>query len=186
MCAYHVSNFKLTTCLSVSISLMPPSIPCSFCCNHVSNTSRVFQSVHTQCVRGYAYQPRLFVAMVLVLIFAEVLGLYGLIVGLILNTKTGDSRCAWDPNLEAIGSTKSTLLEARLPTKRYQRLCTVENVMMGNAKTAPVVFFLFLRNGGRESKMGVSRPLYVFSMWWCEWVVIGVHVSHVSCVSKIG
>ncbi|KAG9327720.1 hypothetical protein KVV02_006424 [Mortierella alpina] len=39
------------------------------------------------CVRGYAYQPRLFVAMVLVLIFAEVLGLYGLIVGLILNTK---------------------------------------------------------------------------------------------------
>ncbi|KAG0032439.1 H(+)-transporting V0 sector ATPase subunit c [Podila clonocystis] len=46
------------------------------------------------CVRGYAYQPRLFVAMVLVLIFAEVLGLYGLIVGLILNTKTGESRCA--------------------------------------------------------------------------------------------
>ncbi|CAO3573551.1 unnamed protein product [Mortierella alpina] len=41
------------------------------------------------CVRGYAYQPRLFVAMVLVLIFAEVLGLYGLIVGLILNTKAG-------------------------------------------------------------------------------------------------
>ncbi|KAF9212076.1 v-type proton ATPase 16 kDa proteolipid subunit 2 [Podila verticillata] len=40
------------------------------------------------CVRGYAYQPRLFVAMVLVLIFAEVLGLYGLIVGLILNTKS--------------------------------------------------------------------------------------------------
>ncbi|KAI1316079.1 v-type proton ATPase 16 kDa proteolipid subunit 2 [Mortierella claussenii] len=43
------------------------------------------------CVRGYAYQPRLFVAMVLVLIFAEVLGLYGLIVGLILNTKAGGS-----------------------------------------------------------------------------------------------
>ncbi|KAI9091841.1 V-type ATPase [Phlyctochytrium arcticum] len=39
------------------------------------------------CVRGYLYQPRLFVGMVLILIFAEVLGLYGLIVSLILNTK---------------------------------------------------------------------------------------------------
>ena len=39
------------------------------------------------CVRGYLYQPKLFVGMVLILIFAEVLGLYGLIVSLILNTK---------------------------------------------------------------------------------------------------
>ncbi|KAF0374974.1 V-type ATPase [Gigaspora margarita] len=38
-------------------------------------------------VRAYAQQTRLFVSMVLMLIFAEVLGLYGLIVGLILNTK---------------------------------------------------------------------------------------------------
>lgn len=55
-------------------------------------------------VRGYAQQPRLFVGMVsactrkrmrpltsnpqlLILIFAEVLGLYGLIVALIMNTK---------------------------------------------------------------------------------------------------
>ncbi|KAI9358880.1 V-ATPase proteolipid subunit C-like domain-containing protein [Zopfochytrium polystomum] len=38
-------------------------------------------------VRGYLYQPRMFVGMVLILIFAEVLGLYGLIVSLILNTK---------------------------------------------------------------------------------------------------
>ncbi|KXS13489.1 V-type ATPase [Gonapodya prolifera JEL478] len=42
-------------------------------------------------VRGYSYQPRLFVGMVLILIFAEVLGLYGLIVSLILNTKAGAS-----------------------------------------------------------------------------------------------
>ncbi|VDM32782.1 unnamed protein product [Hydatigera taeniaeformis] len=35
-------------------------------------------------VRGTAQQPRLFVGMVLILIFAEVLGLYGLIVALIL------------------------------------------------------------------------------------------------------
>ncbi|TPX57954.1 hypothetical protein PhCBS80983_g03458 [Powellomyces hirtus] len=39
------------------------------------------------CVRGYLYQPKMFVGMVLILIFAEVLGLYGLIVSLILNTK---------------------------------------------------------------------------------------------------
>lgn len=38
-------------------------------------------------VRGTAQQPRLFVGMILVLIFAEVLGLYGLIVALILSTK---------------------------------------------------------------------------------------------------
>lgn len=40
-------------------------------------------------VRGFAQQPRLFVGMVLILIFAEVLGLYGLIVALILNTGAG-------------------------------------------------------------------------------------------------
>jgi V-type H+-transporting ATPase proteolipid subunit len=38
-------------------------------------------------VRGTAQQPRLFVGMILILIFAEVLGLYGLIVALILGTK---------------------------------------------------------------------------------------------------
>jgi len=38
-------------------------------------------------VRGTAQQPRLFVGMILILIFAEVLGLYGLIVALILNTQ---------------------------------------------------------------------------------------------------
>ena len=40
-------------------------------------------------VRGTAQQPRLFVGMILVLIFAEVLGLYGLIISLILATKNG-------------------------------------------------------------------------------------------------
>ncbi|BFZ53254.1 v-type proton ATPase 16 kDa proteolipid subunit 2 [Savitreella phatthalungensis] len=39
-------------------------------------------------VRAFLEQQRIFVSMVLILIFAEVLGLYGLIVGLILNTKT--------------------------------------------------------------------------------------------------
>ncbi|XP_050032732.1 V-type proton ATPase 16 kDa proteolipid subunit c-like [Dermacentor andersoni] len=41
-------------------------------------------NVGDACVRGCAQQPRLFVGMVLILIFAEVLGLYGLIVALIM------------------------------------------------------------------------------------------------------
>ncbi|ODM97311.1 V-type proton ATPase 16 kDa proteolipid subunit [Orchesella cincta] len=40
-------------------------------------------------VRGTAQQPRLFVGMILILIFAEVLGLYGLIVAIYLYTKQG-------------------------------------------------------------------------------------------------
>ncbi|KAK7203162.1 V-ATPase proteolipid subunit C-like domain-containing protein [Myxozyma melibiosi] len=46
-------------------------------------------------VRGTAQQPRLFVGMILILIFAEVLGLYGLIVALLLNSRaTGaDVQC---------------------------------------------------------------------------------------------
>jgi V-type H+-transporting ATPase proteolipid subunit len=35
-------------------------------------------------VRGTAQQPKLYVGMILILIFAEVLGLYGLIIALIL------------------------------------------------------------------------------------------------------
>ncbi|KAA3682245.1 V-type H+-transporting ATPase 16kDa proteolipid subunit [Paragonimus westermani] len=38
-------------------------------------------------VRCTSKQPRVFVGMVLILIFAEVLGLYGLIVALMLSTK---------------------------------------------------------------------------------------------------
>ncbi|KAK7789090.1 hypothetical protein R5R35_009744 [Gryllus longicercus] len=38
-------------------------------------------------VRGTAQQPRMFVGMILILIFAEVLGLYGLIVSIFLYTK---------------------------------------------------------------------------------------------------
>ena len=61
-------------------------------------------------VRGTAQQPRLFVGMVLILIFAEVLGksappavgcqilttnlgLYGLIVALLMNSQAGDDKC---------------------------------------------------------------------------------------------
>lgn len=44
-------------------------------------------------VRGTAQQPRLFVGMILILIFAEVLGLYGLIVALLMNAKAAESKC---------------------------------------------------------------------------------------------
>merc|ERR1711957_506501 len=44
-------------------------------------------------VRGTGMQPKLFVGMILILIFAEVLGLYGLIVALILSTAGGTQSC---------------------------------------------------------------------------------------------
>ena len=44
--------------------------------------------VGDQGVRSYMQQSRVFVGMVLILIFGEVLGLYGLIVGLILHSKS--------------------------------------------------------------------------------------------------
>jgi len=40
-------------------------------------------------VRANAQQPRLFVGMILILIFAEALGLYGLIVGLVVASSAG-------------------------------------------------------------------------------------------------
>ncbi|KAJ5104911.1 Vacuolar ATPase proteolipid subunit c [Penicillium alfredii] len=39
-------------------------------------------------VRAYMQQSRVYVGLILILIFGEVLGLYGLIVGLILNSKS--------------------------------------------------------------------------------------------------
>ena len=42
-------------------------------------------------VRAIAQQPKLFVGMILILIFAEALGLYGLIVALIMTSKAGPS-----------------------------------------------------------------------------------------------
>lgn len=41
-------------------------------------------------VRASAQQPRLYVGMVLILIFSEALGLYGLIVGIIMAQKSGE------------------------------------------------------------------------------------------------
>ena len=45
-------------------------------------------------VRATAQQPRLFVGMIIILIFAEVLGLYGMIIALMINNKaTLDMTC---------------------------------------------------------------------------------------------
>jgi V-type H+-transporting ATPase proteolipid subunit len=47
-------------------------------------------------VRANGQQPKLYVPMILILIFAEALGLYGLIVALILSTQS--AKCIQDPN----------------------------------------------------------------------------------------
>jgi F0F1-type ATP synthase membrane subunit c/vacuolar-type H+-ATPase subunit K len=44
-------------------------------------------------VRAVGQQPALYVGMILILIFGEALGLYGLIVALILSQKSGESIC---------------------------------------------------------------------------------------------
>ncbi|KAJ7935628.1 hypothetical protein B0H13DRAFT_2246789 [Mycena leptocephala] len=49
--------------------------------------------VGDSCVRAYVQEQKVFVGMVLILIFAEVLGLYGLIVALIMNTKATAIDC---------------------------------------------------------------------------------------------
>lgn len=45
-------------------------------------------------VRAVAQQTKMYVGMVLILIFAEALGLYGLIIGLIMTSKGDDTECA--------------------------------------------------------------------------------------------
>ena len=44
-------------------------------------------------VRAVAQQGKMYVGMVLILIFAEALGLYGLIIGLIMTSKGDDTEC---------------------------------------------------------------------------------------------
>jgi len=54
-------------------------------------------------VRANAQQPKLFVGMILILIFAEALALYGLIVGIILSSKAGSAGTAAAPPPAAAG-----------------------------------------------------------------------------------
>ncbi len=49
-------------------------------------------------VRAFAQEPRVYVALILILIFAEALGLYGLIVGIVMNGQklgTGSFTCVF-------------------------------------------------------------------------------------------
>jgi V-type H+-transporting ATPase proteolipid subunit len=48
-------------------------------------------------VTGRVQQPKLFMGMVLIMIFAEVLGIYGLIIALLLVTKANNDR-VWIPS----------------------------------------------------------------------------------------
>lgn len=73
LCVSHRSFLQLGAGLSVGLS----GLAAGFAIGIVGDAG----------VRGTAQQPRLFVGMILILIFAEVLGLYGLIVALILSTK---------------------------------------------------------------------------------------------------
>ena len=68
-------------------------------------------------VRGTAQQPKLFVGMILILIFAEVLGLYGLIVALLLNTKAGGVTVCSLTNKCLITSVRKHEINSRLKWK---------------------------------------------------------------------
>lgn len=49
-------------------------------------------------VRAYSREPRVYISMILILIFAEALGLYGLIVGIVMNGQklgTGSFQCVY-------------------------------------------------------------------------------------------
>jgi F0F1-type ATP synthase membrane subunit c/vacuolar-type H+-ATPase subunit K len=70
----HVSGFLHLGCgLAVGLT----GLAAGYCIGVVGDSG----------VRAYMQQSRIFVGMVLILIFGEVLGLYGLIVALLLNTK---------------------------------------------------------------------------------------------------
>ncbi|CAO1947329.1 unnamed protein product [Urochloa humidicola] len=63
-------------------------IACGLCC---LASGMAIGIVGDAGVRATAQQPKLFVGTLLILIFAEALGLYGLIVGLVINSQAGKS-----------------------------------------------------------------------------------------------
>ncbi|XP_017733709.1 V-type proton ATPase 16 kDa proteolipid subunit-like [Rhinopithecus roxellana] len=72
-----ISLYRSCLQLSAGLSLVPSSLAAGFAIGIVGIAG----------VRATVQQPRLFMGMILTLIFAEVLSLYGLIVALILSTK---------------------------------------------------------------------------------------------------
>uniref|UniRef100_A0A8C9HLJ6 V-type proton ATPase proteolipid subunit n=1 Tax=Piliocolobus tephrosceles TaxID=591936 RepID=A0A8C9HLJ6_9PRIM len=72
-----ISLYRSCLQLSAGLSVGPSGLAAGFAIGIVGNAG----------VRATAQQPRLFMGMILTLIFAEVLSLYGLIVALILSTE---------------------------------------------------------------------------------------------------
>ncbi|KAF9198945.1 v-type proton ATPase 16 kDa proteolipid subunit 2 [Haplosporangium sp. Z 27] len=100
------------------------------------------------CVRGYAYQPRLFVAMVLVLIFAEVLGLYGLIVGLILNTKAMSSYSAYRSHHNSSSESNN---QSRSPTPTSPTYSEQTRVISIDYSTDPKTNYYYNNNNNYDN-----------------------------------
>ncbi|KAJ9522656.1 hypothetical protein QJQ45_019746, partial [Haematococcus lacustris] len=122
-------------------------------------------------VRANAQQPKLFVGMILILIFAEALALYGLIVGIILSSKAGSA--AVPPALYAFCTpcSSSQISRHALPDSKGRE---PSRANMSNQDTAP--FFGFMgaasalvfscmgaaygtaKSGVGIASMGVMRP----------------------------
>ena len=73
----HISSFRGFVHLGAGLSVGLSGLAAGYAIGIVGDAG----------VRGTAQQPRLFVGMILILIFAEVLGLYGLIVAIYLYAK---------------------------------------------------------------------------------------------------
>ncbi|CAI9755893.1 unnamed protein product [Fraxinus pennsylvanica] len=80
---------SLITCLMATLTFRPVWLVAS----HAGlSAGMAIGIVGDAGVRANAQQPKLFVGMILILIFAEALALYGLIVGIILSSRAGQSR----------------------------------------------------------------------------------------------
>ena len=88
-------------CYSLAPSSHPPHAYLTIHSRHfypsLKNISHLLTQHHRQTVRASTQQPRLYVGMVLILIFAEVLGLYGVIVSILMLTrsKMGVTECPY-------------------------------------------------------------------------------------------
>ena len=81
----HLDCSSLSPCLIGPFSFLRLSVEL------ISSHYNVCNEIGLVC-RANAQQPKLFVGMILILIFAEALALYGLIVGIILSSRSGQSR----------------------------------------------------------------------------------------------
>ncbi|XP_010435129.1 PREDICTED: V-type proton ATPase subunit c1-like [Camelina sativa] len=84
--------WKLTTCRSYYLFDGYAHLSSGLACGAGLSAGMAIGIVGDAGVRANAQQPKLFVGMILILIFAEALALYGLIVGIILSSRAGQSR----------------------------------------------------------------------------------------------